>query len=173
MGMRSGMIRRAIVVLGLLTPAIASGIATAADQSRYVSVTIRGKLTDPETGQAMAGAAVRFVSTEEEGRKHLAITDQEGKFWVSGLTYGDYAVEIETATGERIHGINALPVSAEAPIEVLLKISDRIRSTTSVENRPERFVAVVEAPERINWRRFWREFATFFGVAAGVGAGVL
>jgi hypothetical protein len=173
MGTRSGAITRAIVILGLLAPAVASSIVTAADESRYVSVTIRGKLTDPETGQAMAGAAVRFVSTAEEGRKHLAITDQEGQFFVSGLTYGDYAVEIETATGERIHGINAFPVSADAPIEVLLKISKRVRSTTSVENRPERFVAVIEAPERINWRRFWKEFATFFGVAAGVGAGAL
>lgn len=173
MATRSGAVRWAIVILGLLAPATAASIAIAADESRYVSVTIRGKLTDPENGQAMSGAAVRFVSTEDEGRKHLAITDKEGQFFVSGLTYGDYAVEIETATGERIHGINAFPVSADALIEVLLKISKRVRSTTSVENRPERFVAVVQAPERVNWRRFWKEFATFFGVAAGVGAGAL
>ena len=145
----------------------------AADESRYATITITGRLTDPETGKPMVGAVVQFVSTAEEGQKLAGSTDQQGNFTISGLTFGGYVVNITTADGEVIRGVNTVPVSENGPVGILLKISKRARTTTSVENRPERFVAAIteEAPP-VNWKRFWREFAAFFGVAAGMGAGI-
>jgi len=145
----------------------------AADESRYATITITGRLTDPETGKPMVGAVVHFVSTAEEGQKFSGSTDQEGNFSISGLGFGDYAVDITTSEGEVIRGVNAVPVTENAPVEILLKISKRVRTTTSVENRPERFVAAIsqETPP-VNWKRFWKEFAAFFGLTAATAAGL-
>jgi len=159
-----------LLIAGLLVSAAQPLFAV--DDSRYAQITIKGSLTDPETGKPMVGAVVRFVSTAEEGSKFVGISDQGGKFFMPGLTFGDYVVDITTADGEVIRGINTIPLSADAPVEIVLKISKRVRSTTSVENRPERFVAVVQKGPEINWPRFWKEFAVFFGVAAGAGAGL-
>ena len=74
----------------------------------------------------------------------------------------------ETEEGERIWGINSLPVVPGEPVEIILKISDKVDSSTSVENQPERFAAVVEK-RQVRWKRFWKEFAAFWGSAAAVG----
>jgi len=118
----------------------------AADDSRYATVTIRGTLSDPETGRPMPGAVVRFISTAEDGTKFVGITDQKGAFFVPGLQFGGYVVDITTADGEAISGLNELPVTPEAAVEILLKISRRVRSRTLVDNRPQRFVAVIQRP---------------------------
>ncbi len=163
-----------VLALGLLAPLAATTGLAAPDDARYVSVTIHGKLTDPETGSPMVGAIVSFVATEEEGRKETGTTDAEGNFEVSGLTYGDYAVEIETAEGEHIRGINAFPVTGDKPVEVILKISNRLKSSTSLQNQPERFMALVTRDQGVsNWKRFWRELAGFFGSAAALGLAAL
>lgn len=118
----------------------------AADDSRYATVTIRGSLSDPETGRPMPGAVVRFISTAEDGTKFVGITDEKGAFFVPGLQFGVYVVNITTADGEVISGVNELPVTPEAAVGVLMKISKRIRSRTLVDNRPQRFVAVIQRP---------------------------
>jgi len=157
------------VTVGLLALAAAPpGLAAQGDDdTRYMSVTLRGRLTDPSNERPMVGAVIRFVSTEASGGTAEAVTNDMGEFELAGLAYTDYVVEIETAEGERIHGINSFPVG-EGTTEITLKISDRIVSTTTLENRPERFVAMVNK-QGSNWRRFWREFAIFFGIAAGLG----
>jgi len=118
----------------------------AVDDSRYATVTIRGSLSDPETGRPMSGAVVRFISTAEDGTKFVGITDEKGAFFVPGLQFGGYVVNITTADGEVISGVNELPVTPAAAVEVLLKISKRVRSRTLVDNRPQRFVAVIQRP---------------------------
>lgn len=164
--------RRAIwiltVAVGLLV--ISQPIGAQSVGSRYVTTSIRGKLSDPDTQKPMVGATVRFVSTEEAGSSAEAVTDEQGEFSVTGLGYSDYAVEIETAQGEHIKGINTLPLSPDRPVEVVMKISDRVPSKTLLTNRPERFLVIVEKGSGVNWRRFWTGFAIFFGVAAPAGA---
>ena len=161
----------AVVTLACVLPLTVPPCAAEADEGRYVSVTIRGRLTDPETESPMAGAVLRFISTAEDGRKVMGITDGEGRFEVMGLTYGSYVMEIETAEGEQIRGVNAVNVQ-DQPVEITLKISDRVKSSTSVDSRPDRFFVVVEK-KGPKWNRFWREFAGFFGVAAGLGVAAL
>lgn len=162
-------VRRTVAcALGLL--ALMAGVpALAADNSRYALVTIHGRLTDPETGRAMAGATITFTSMDEPGQKSQGVTGEDGRFEVKGLTFASYAIVIETASGERIHGINTLPLKADKPVEVLLKISNRLESTTTVENQADRFVVAVEAPPQTDWKRFWKEFGAFFGTAASLG----
>lgn len=161
----------AVLALAVALPLTPGPGPAAADDDKYVRVTIRGRLIDPDTDLPMGGAVVRFISTGEEGRKEIGITDAEGAFAVHGLGYGSYVMEIETAAGEHIRGVNALNVQ-DKPVEVILKVSSRFKSATSVDSRPDRFFAVVEK-KGTKWGRFWREFAGFFGVAVSAGAAVL
>lgn len=157
----------AFVVLGLAVAA-----APAAEDLRYVTTTIRGQLTDPVTGRPLADSIIRFEPLDPDGMPAESITNLRGEFTVEGLTFGQYAIKIETAEGEQIWGINSLPVVAGEPVEIILKISDKVDSTTSVENQPERFAAVVEK-KKVRWKRFWKEFAAFWGAAAVVGLAAL
>jgi hypothetical protein len=155
------------VVLGLAVSA-----APAAEEQRYVTTTIRGQLTDPATGRPLADAIIRFEPLDPDSMPAEATTNLRGEFAVEGLTFGQYAIKIETADGERIWGINSLPVVPGEPVEIMLKISNKVDSTTSVENQPERFAAVVEK-RKVRWKRFWKEFAAFWGAAAAVGLAAL
>ena len=146
-----------ILILGAILPS-----TLAADDTRYVTTNLRGKLSYPETGKPMVGAVLRF--TPVDGMPSEATTDANGEFLVTGLTYSVYAVEIETATGENIQGVNALEFPEGETVTVTLKISDRIQSTTKLANEPDRFAAVV-TKEKFKGKRFWTQFAAFFGVA--------
>jgi hypothetical protein len=139
----------------------------ATEDSRYVSNTIRGKLFDPDTGHPMAGATLRFQPIEEGADQREAVTAEDGSYKVEGLGFGRYVLEIVTADGEVIRGVNPIVVDENKKYEVTLKISKRYRSETSVDLDRQRFaVAVNETP--FNWKRFWTEFAIFFGAAAAV-----
>lgn len=164
--------RQASAVCCLLLAIAAAAPLLAQDETpedtRYMSVTVRGKLDDPATGRPMEGAVVRFTSTDESGSWVEARTDARGQFALEGLTFGTYAVEITTSAGEKIRGINSFPVGKDK-IQVTLKITEKVASTTTVENEPVRFAAVVEVSQT-DWKRFWREFGIFFGIAIGAGA---
>lgn len=160
---------RALMIVTLLGATAAPVRAAASDDTRFTTVTLRGRLTDPETGRPMVGAMVRFTSIEAGGQRAEGVTNAEGQFAVEGLPYSIYTMEIETAEGEFIYGINTLPVTKDKPVEVVMKISDRVRSTTTLENKPARFFAAVQE-EPSKWRRFWAEFGIFLGAAIGVGA---
>ena len=49
-------------------------------------------------------------------------------------------------------------------MEVLLELSDKVRSSTSIENQPDRFAAIV-AREKKNWARLWKQLGIFLGLA--------
>ncbi len=141
----------------------------AAGPSHYKTTTIKGAITDPATRQPMAGATIRFTAKDEAGVSQEAVTDADGQFEVKGLTYSRYEVEIETADGEVIKGINALPLREGEQLRVDMRISDRFASTTTVENQPGRFLAIVKV-EPPRWGRFWKQFAIFLGAAGGAAA---
>lgn len=145
--------------------------ATAAERKSYMTTTIRGSLTYPGSGEPMSGATIRFTPTEPGRSRASATTDGQGDFVVSGLGFGTFAVEIETPEGETIRGINALPIEENRPVVLELKLSDRLRSSTSLENQPERFMAVV-ATEPTKTGRFWKQFAIFWGIAIASGVAV-
>jgi len=161
-----------IACLAFFVLGLAAAAASAQEDLRYVTTTIRGQLTDPATGRPFSGATIRFEPLDPDSMPAEAVTNVRGEFAVTGLTFGQYAVKIETEDGERIWGINALPVTQGEPVEIILKISNKVDSTTSVENQPERFAAVVEK-RQVRWKRFWKEFAAFWGAAAVVGAAAL
>ena len=143
-------------------------VLAAVDDSQYVSNTIRGRLFDPDTGNPMAGATLRFVPIDEQGRRGEAVTGEDGSYKVEGLGFGKYVLEIETADGEIIRGVNPFEMEKDKKYEVALKVSKGYRAETSVELERQRFVvAVTEKP--FNWKRFWIEFGIFFGAAAAVG----
>jgi hypothetical protein len=119
----------------------------------------------------MAGAVLRFTPIELGHPAAQATTDASGRFVVEGLGYARYAVEIETGEGETIRGVNVLDLPTGEVVEVELKISDRLRTSTVLDNRPDRFAAVVMV-ERKPWKRFWTGFAIFWGVVLGSGAAV-
>jgi hypothetical protein len=165
--------RWAAVLLGivLVCSAAVAFAADPADDTRYLRTSLRGALTDPATKTPMAGATIRLVSQAPDGATYDATTGPNGEFAFEQLPYGDYAVEIETAQGEKIYGVNAFEIN-KARIQVQMKVSERIDSSTAVANVPTRFVATVKK-EPANWKRFWRELAIFLGVSAGLGAAAL
>lgn len=157
------------LILGVVCLAADLGVSMAAEgDKRYVTTTLRGKLTDPESDKPLAGAILRFVSTQEDFSREVT-TDDKGRFVVEGLIYSTYQIDIETAEGEKIRGVNALPIGDDKTVEVTLKISDRVRSETKLDNEPDRFVSAVEV-KRVRWKRFWKEFGVFWGAAVVAGA---
>ena len=148
--------------------------AEAAEDCRYIEVTISGRLIDPETEQPMQDAVVWFTPFEGEGPKRRAQTNAEGRFRVTGLDCSTYLIGIETAEGEIIRGINNFEVSRlkDEAIEMRFVISDRYEGATSVGIQQERWVGFQEV-EKPNWKRFWKQFAIFFGVAVAAGAAAL
>jgi hypothetical protein len=160
-----------IAILGLLVLCTLATPLQAAEEKQYAFTTIRGKLSNPETGNPMVSARLRFTPTDPDAPVVETETDENGNFEARGLGFGIYAVEIETADGEMIRGVSALPISEGKPVEVLLKLSDKVRSYTSIENSPDRFMAVVTR-ERKNWPRFWKQFGIFLGLTVATGLAV-
>jgi len=146
---------------------------SAAEDCRYIEVSISGRLIDPETDQPMQDAVVWFTPFDEEGPKHRAQTNAEGRFRITGLDCSTYLIGIETAEGELIRGINNFEVSRlkNESIEMRFEISDRYQGQTSVGIQEERWVGFQEV-KRTNWKRFWKQFAIFFGTAVVAGAAV-
>ena len=138
--------------------------AVAAAKKSYIQTKISGRLTYPGSGKPMAGAMIRFTPVDPDLARASSITEDDGSFVVTGLGFGNYVVEIETAEGETIHGLNALPIEEGKPLVLDLKLSDRIVSSTNVENAPDRFMAVV-AKDKKNKGKFWKQFGIFIGVA--------
>lgn len=138
------------------------------EDTRYQVVILHGKLTDPTSGLPMVGAVVRFVNSENSDQWVEAVTNETGEFVLEGLTFGKYTVEITTREGQSIRGVNHVPVGKDT-VRIGFKISEKVDSTTTVENQPEQIVAAVSIREP-DWRRFWKEFAIFFGAALGAGA---
>jgi hypothetical protein len=130
-------------------------------------VILHGRLTDPTSGTPMVGAIIRFVNAENSDEWMEAVTNEAGEFVFEGLTFGRYTVEITTKDGRSIRGVNHVPVGKDT-VRIGLQMSEKVDSTTTVENQPEQMVAAVAIREP-DWRRFWKEFAIFFGVAIGAG----
>jgi hypothetical protein len=156
--------------LGILLVGLALAPGADAAEKQYVTTTIHGTLANPSSGEPIVGATVRFTPTTPDLPTVEAVTDSRGQFVAEGLGFGMYAVVIQTVDGETIRGINQLPIRYEEVAEVEFTLSDRIRSSTSLYNQPERFLVVVDKQKR-GMKRFWREFGIFLALAAGSGAG--
>jgi len=160
-----------VVIFALLILSAVALPAFAAEEKQYAFTTIRGKLSHPETGDPLVSALLRFTPTDPDAPVVEAQTDQNGEFEVRGLGFGAYALEIETSDGETIRGVDALPLQEGQPVEVLLEISDKVRSSTSIENQPDRFAAIVDR-ERTDRARLWKQLGIFLGIAIASAAAV-
>jgi len=154
-----------LLAIGLLAAVTPSAFA---QQKQYVTTTIRGTLTETK-GAPVAGAILRFTPTDPQASVVEAMTDASGAFEAPGLIFTSYAIEIETADGEIIKGLNDLPIREADTTEILLTVSPRVVSQTSLTNDPQRFVAAVSKRPK-KWKRFWKQFGIFVGATAVVGA---
>jgi hypothetical protein len=159
------------IVVATLLGLCAASLAQAASERRYVTTTIHGVLSSPKTGAPMAGATLQFTPVEENLPAVEATTNANGEFAAEGLGFGMYVVNIRTAEGEMIRGVNALPIHADKPIEIEFTLSERIVSETMVANQPQRFVAMVDV-KPIASKRFWKEFLLYLAIAGGSAAAV-
>ena len=154
-----------IVLMGLLCVSASSALA---QQKQYVTTTLRGQLTEAK-GKPVAGATLRFMPEDPQAQLIEATTNANGAFEAAGLVFTNYSIEIETADGEIIKGLNSVPIREGDRTEVILTVSPRLESSTSLTNQPQRFVAAVEKEPR-KWKKFWKQFAIYLGVTAAVGA---
>lgn len=138
-----------------------------AQQKQYVTTTLRGRLTEAK-GKPVAGATLRFTPEDPQASVVSATTDESGAFEAAGLVFTNYSIEIMTATGETIKGLNQVPIREGDKFEVTLVMSPRFESSTSMTNQPQRFVGVVKKEPR-KWKRFWKQFAIYLGVTAAIG----
>lgn len=159
------------VGLGILLMALAAAPGAIAAEKQYVTTTIRGTLANPASGEPIFGARVRFTPTTPDLPTVEAVTDAGGQFVAEGLGFGMYAVVIQTAEGETIRGVNQLPIRSDEVVEVEFRLSDRIRSSTSLFNEPQRFLVVVDKEKR-GMKRFWRQFGVFLALVVASGAAV-
>lgn len=140
--------------------------AVFAQEKQYVTTTLRGRLTETK-GKPVVGATLRFTPDQGQAPAVEVTTDVAGAFEAVGLIYANYSIEITTALGEVIKGLNELPIRKDERVEYLLTISPRIASSTSLTNQPQRFVAAVTKPKG-KWKKFWKQFAIYMGVTAAV-----
>jgi len=160
--LRSKTNRIGMLALVLCALALAALPALAQEDGRYATTTLRGKLAEGK-GRPLAGALVRFV-TVPGGQEFTTVTDGQGRFVLKGLPYSNYAVDLTTAEGERIYGVNDIPISKDQ-VNVTMSISPRRQSDTTLGNDSSRFFVVVDQ-KKSKWKRFWKQFGIFFGVAA-------
>jgi len=154
-----------LLLFGLLAVATSPVFA---QQKQYVTTTLRGRLTEAK-GKPVAGAILRFTPIDSQAAVVEAMTDVAGAFEVTGLVFTSYSIEIETAGGEIIKGLNELPIRENEKVELELTVSPRVVSSTNLENQPQRFVAAVDK-KKGKWKRFWKQFGIYLGVTAAVGA---
>jgi hypothetical protein len=153
------------VLFGILAVSASSVLA---QTKQYVTTTLRGQLTETK-GRPVPGATLRFMPEDPQASVIEATTDQNGAFEASGLVYTNYSIEIETADGELIKGLNEVPIREGDKTEIILTVSPRLESSTSLTNQPQRFVAAVEKTPK-KWKKFWKQLAIYLGVTAAVGA---
>jgi len=134
-------------------------VTFAADEDRYVSYTVSGKLMAEKTGAPVAGATIEFVSTAARGGTKTALTDDQGEFVVRGLDDGLHAVAIRTADGQEIKGLYAEKVPGSDTVEIFFRPSKGGRAETSIDIG--QFEGKVKGAT--SWGRFWREFWIYFG----------
>jgi len=153
-----------LVLFGLLSVSASTALA---QQKQYVTTTLRGQLTETK-GKPVPGATLRFTPEDAQAALVEATTDQNGAFEATGLVFTNYSVEIETADGEIIKGLNSVPIREGDKTEIILTVSPRLESSTSLTNQPQRFVAAVEKTPK-KWKKFWKQLAIYLGVTAAVG----
>ncbi len=154
-----------LLLFGLLAVATSSAFA---QQKQYATTTLRGRLTEAK-GKPVAGAILRFTPVDPQAAVVEATTDVAGAFKLTGLMFTSYTIEIETASGEIIKGLNEVPFGKDEGIELELTMSPRVVSSTNLENEPQRFVVAVDK-KKGKWKRFWKQFGIYLGVTAAVGA---
>lgn len=148
----------------------ALGVAFAQQGSgpiQYRSTTYSGVLLYPKSGDPLAGARVRMKTGD--GQRFEAQTDNAGNFEIAGMPFGNYTLEIRTAAGELIQAVNTVRLEGTDTVKIRFRISDRITSSTIIENQPDRYVVATTVPEW-NKKRFWREFGIFMLLAGSAGA---
>ncbi|MCP3981821.1 MAG: carboxypeptidase regulatory-like domain-containing protein [bacterium] len=168
--MTSTMIRMRRLIAGLLVLWLVTSAASIvfAQQKQYVTTTLRGRLTEAK-GKPVAGALLRFTPEDPTASVVEAETDVAGAFEASGLVFTNYDIEIVAPNGDVIRGVNQLPVTEDGRAEYELVVSPRVVSETTLQNQPQRVVAVVSV-ERGKWKKFWAQFGIYVGAAAAVGA---
>jgi hypothetical protein len=103
--------------------------------------TIRGKVVDARTGEAVPAAAVAALTREGRGAGQ-ARTGADGKFSLAVRAAGEMRLRVER-TGYRPTLTDLMPVAARETIDVELSIS-----TTALALTPLRVTARVEPPHR-------------------------
>ena len=134
-------------------------LAFAADEDRYISYTVSGKLVEAKSGAPLAGATIEFVSTAARGGSKTALTDDQGEFVVRGLGDGLHAVAVRTADGQEIRGLYAKKVPGSDTVEIFFRPKKGGRAETSIDIG--QFEGNVKGATQ--WGRFWRQFWIYFG----------
>lgn len=95
---------------------------------------VQGKITDAESGEALAGATVFVIGTYKGG-----YSDQQGNFRIDGLKAGDYAMKFSfIGYSEKIY--SAITITAGTPQTLNVQLTSSITTLGEVEIVGERLI---------------------------------
>jgi carboxypeptidase family protein len=149
------------VVLALSAGMLAAGGIGAVPPDDYAYLYIQGRLSNPSTKEAMAGAEVQLTSG---GRVFTASTDPKGSFVFEKLPVATYEMHITTADGRVIQSMEQVGMSLSGPKRYRTRFARGPAAMPLIE-AGEKGVTVTLPKPAVNRKRFWKQFAIFAGGA--------
>ncbi len=100
-------------------------ILSSLSQAQTLTQTLKGKITDNETGQAIVGAMILVGNSS-------TLSDEKGYFRIQNIAIGRYSVKVSCIGHENIT-INEMLVNSGKEIELNLKLVEEIRQLGEVK----------------------------------------
>jgi hypothetical protein len=148
-----------LLLLSLLL--LAPGEALAAKTKNYAYLFVQGRLSDPVSKTALAGAEIRLTS---EAGTFNTVTDPKGNFIFEKLPVATYRMHITTADGKVIERIEEIGLTLTGPKRYRARFARGPEAVPVIEPG-EKGVTVTVPKPAVNWKRFWKQFAIFAGGA--------
>ena len=155
--------RRMIPAAALLLAALplVSGEARASKARDYAYLYVQGRLSDPVSRAALAGAEVRLTSDD---RSFSVITDSKGNFVFEKLPVTTYRMHVITADGKVIERIEEMGLTLTGPKRYRARFARGPEAVPVIEPGEKEITVSVPKPA-VRWKRFWKQFAIFAGGA--------
>jgi hypothetical protein len=149
------------LALSLLASAFMAGGAGASQTKNYAYLFVQGRLSDPGSKTAMAGAQIRLTSGESSFE---ATTDPKGNFAFEKLPVATYLVHITTADGRVLERIEDMGLTLTGPKRYRASFAHGPEAIPVIV-ASDKDVSVTVPKPTVRWKRFWTQFAIFAGGA--------
>ena len=120
------MLSRSAIIALCLTAFACGGPQPVSPTPQPAGLTLSGRVTDADTGAALAGAGVNILDGKDAGR--TAVTDAAGSFRLTGLTAGGFTVRVQDQGYDSF--FQGVTFVADLSIEVRMKAAQQTLAGT-------------------------------------------